>query len=132
MDKSKIKKGQPKQVSNNEPEADNSQVSPDIGNTNVSGSGFRIVELDGKFTIEREFEKSDYTWFLFWIIKEKKRKVWKRVTKTGGECFRLPLLGTGIVLDTYKDMLPAFDSMEEAERVVQQFINPPQPVYHYR
>lgn len=29
-------------------------------------------------------------------------------------------------------MLPAFDSMEEAERVVQKFINPPNPVYHYR
>lgn len=62
--------------------------------TDVSGSGFRIVELDGKFTIEREFEKSDYIWFLIWIIKERKRKVWKRVTNTGEECFRLPILGT--------------------------------------
>lgn len=117
---------------NKELKADSGTSSPTFGNNHVSGSGFRIVELDGKYTIEREFEKSDYTWFLFWIIKEKKRKVWKRVTKTGGECFRLPLLGTGIVLDTYKDMLPALYSMEEAEKAVQMFINPPQPVYHYR
>ena len=110
--------------------ADSGTSSPNLANDCVGGSGFRIVEMDGKFTIERQFEKSKIKWFLFWIVKETKSKVWKRITNTGGECIYLRF--SGMVIDTYKDVLPYFESIEEAEKVVQKFINPPQPVYHYR
>ena len=101
------------------------------GNTLVSGSAFRIVELDGIFKIERRFKKIIKTGVLWWS-KKTEEYVWKDITTYGGECFRIPIYGTGIVIDTYDYKMPEFKSLEDAEKALDKLINPPQPVYHYR
>ena len=58
--------------------------------------------------------------------------MWKRITKDGSECIFRHFSAIQITIDTYKDILPAFDSIEEAEKAIKKFINPPLPVYHYR
>lgn len=104
---------------------------PNLNKTNVSGSGFRIVELDGVFKIQRRFRSITQTG-CFWWSKKTEEYVWKDITTYGGECFRIPMYGTGIVIDTYKYKMPEFKSLEDAEKALDKLINPPQPVYHYR
>lgn len=106
-------------------------VSPNDSKPLVSGSGFRIVELDGVFKIERKFKRVTKTGYLWWS-KKIEEDVWKEITIYGGECYRLPVYGTGIVIDTYKYKMPEFSSLDDAEKALDKLINPPQPVYHYR
>jgi hypothetical protein len=98
----------------------------------MNKDNYRIVEKDGEFTIEKEFEKSEFTWFLFWVIKVKKSKVWRRVTKSGNESLHEIVPGLGILLDTSEDDLPPFKSLVEADIAIKKLINNQQPVYHYR
>ena len=106
-------------------------VNPQLQQCNVSGSGFRIVELDGIFKIERRFKRVTKTGCLWWS-KKVEDYVWKEITIYGGECFRVPMYGTGIVIDTYKYKMPEFTTLEEAEKTLTKLINPPKPVYYYR
>lgn len=110
----------------------NSVVSAENGTKpNVSGSGFRIVELDGIFKIERKFRRITKKGYLWWS-KKVEEYVWKDITTYGGECYRIPIYGTGVIIDTYKYKMPEFESLSEAEKALNKLINPPQPVYHYR
>lgn len=90
---------------------------------------FRIVEFNGTFKIERKFKKITTTGFL--RKKTTETFVWKDITVTGGECYRLSLIGTGLVLDTYKNIMPTFKTLEEAKNTINTLINPLKPIYHY-
>lgn len=94
-------------------------------------SDFRIVELEGVFTIERKFKEVNTTGWLWWAKKVEKY-IWKDITTYGGACYVLPLYGTGFVIDTYKDKMREFRNLSEAEQVLDKLINSPKPIYHYR
>jgi hypothetical protein len=131
MNESKINNVQLEQKLNSEQMTKCVQSPPADAKPNVSGSGFRIVELDGVFKIERRFKKVKKSGCLWWSNKIEEY-VWKDITTYGSECFRIPIYGTGIVVDTYKHKMPEFTNLEDAETALNKLINPTQPVYHYR
>jgi len=94
-------------------------------------SEFRILEIDGIFKIERKFIKKSKTGCLWWY-KEVTEYYWGNVTTYGGECFRIPLYGTNVIIDTYKYLMPTFGKLEDAENALDKLINPTIPKYHYR
>ena len=92
---------------------------------------FRIVELDGRFKIERRFKEITETGY-FWWTKKTETYVWRDITTDGRECYRLGMYNIGIVIDNYKYRMPEFNNIEDAEKALNKLLNPPQPVYHYR
>lgn len=84
---------------------------------------YRITEKNGSFTIQAfVLETKGILWW------KKKIETWRAVDHNGVPCVYFNM--GGLVIDTYKIKLRAFDNIEDAEKKIKEFTWP-DIKYHY-